>query len=184
VDPTDLLKLLVEPRRLAVAGALAAAEGPITSADLARRASVGRREVLDVVAALVAGGLAHRTDDGRYALHPPAWRSVAARVATVTPPPAPTIGHGMTADERVVLGRFFEGTTLREIPATRSSRLVVLERLALEFDPGVRYPERDVNEMLGRFHPDWSSLRRHLVDEGLLDREANVYWRAGGRVLV
>lgn len=60
----------------------------------------------------------------------------------------------------------------------------MLERLTLELDPGTRYPEREVDEILGRFHPDWSSLRRHLVDERLLDRRDNVYWRSGGRVLV
>ena len=43
-----------------------------------------------------------------------------------------------------------------------------------------------VNEMLFAFHPDWSTLRRYLVDEGFLDRDhvddQNWYWRAGGRV--
>jgi hypothetical protein len=58
--------------------------------------------------------------------------------------------------------------------------------LALEFDPGRRYDESEVNEILGAFHPDWSTLRRGMVDEGLLDREAavgaNLYWRSGGRM--
>jgi hypothetical protein len=36
--------------------------------------------------------------------------------------------------------------------------------------------------VLRRFHPDVAALRRYLVDEGFLDREAGVYWRAGGRV--
>lgn len=182
MDPTDLLKLLVEPRRLAVVGVLAAATDPIGSDVVAERTGVDRREVLDVIATLVDGGLATRSDGPCYALDRDGWQAVAERIATVTPPPDPIIGYGMTADEQVVLARFFEGTTLREIPTTRSSRLVVLERLALEFEPGTHYPEADVNRMLGRFHPDWSSLRRHLVDEGLLDRESNVYWRSGGRV--
>jgi len=60
--------------------------------------------------------------------------------------------------------------------------LVVLERLALELEPGVHHLEAEVNEILGRFHEDVASLRRALVDEGFLDRSAGEYWRAGGRL--
>ena len=70
--------------------------------------------------------------------------------------------------------------------ATLQARLVVLQRLALEFDVGRRYTEAEVNSILGAFHPDWSALRRGLVDEDFLDREprggGNMYWRSGGRV--
>ena len=62
----------------------------------------------------------------------------------------------------------------------------MLQRIALEFDIGRRYSEPEVNEILGAFNPDWSTLRRGLIDEGLLDRETagggNLYWRSGGRV--
>ena len=58
---------------------------------------------------------------------------------------------------------------------------MVLERLALEFEAGRRYSETEVNEILGTFHEDYASLRRYLVDEGLLDRAEGQYWRAGGR---
>ncbi len=71
---------------------------------------------------------------------------------------------------------------LTSAPTSRAKRLIVLERLALEFDVGQKYPEREVNSILGAFNPDWSTLRRHLVDEGMLDRDHNVYWRSGGRV--
>lgn len=67
-----------------------------------------------------------------------------------------------------------------QIPTARSKRLMLLERLAQEFEPGRRYPERDVNKMLGVFHADYATLRRYLVDEGMLDREAGLYWRIGG----
>ncbi|MBA2317302.1 MAG: DUF2087 domain-containing protein [Euzebyales bacterium] len=89
----------------------------------------------------------------------------------------------MTADEAVLLGRFFQGTRLVEIPSSRTKRLVVLERLALEFDLGRRYGEPEVNELLRRFHDDHATLRRTLVDEGFLDRSGGEYWRAGGRVV-
>ncbi len=58
---------------------------------------------------------------------------------------------------------------------------MVLERLAQEFQPGIRYPERQVNFMLQLFHPDYAALRRYLVDEGFLTRAEGMYWRTGGR---
>jgi hypothetical protein len=85
-------------------------------------------------------------------------------------------------DEEAVLRAFFREGRLTEIPMKSSKRRMVLERIALEFEPGVRYDEREVNVIVGAFLNDHAALRRYLVDEGFLDREAGVYWRAGGRV--
>jgi hypothetical protein len=98
----------------------------------------------------------------------------------------PVIGYGMTDDERAVLERYFSGRTLLQVPIQRPKRQIVLQRLALEFDVGRRYREGEVNAILHPFSTDWSTLRRGLVDEGLLDREhrdgQTWYWRSGGRV--
>ena len=85
-------------------------------------------------------------------------------------------------EEEAVLRRYFVGGKLKEIPAKRAKRLAVLSRLALEFEVGVRYPEREVDAVLKRFHPDHASLRRFLVDEGFLSRQGGRYWRTGGPV--
>jgi hypothetical protein len=87
-----------------------------------------------------------------------------------------------TAEEARVLTTFFSGSRLTGIPEKRSRRRVVLERLVQEFQPGVRYQEREVNFTLQLFHPDFAALRRYLVDEGLMARERGEYWRTGGRV--
>ena len=71
---------------------------------------------------------------------------------------------------------------LEQMPAKRSRRLVVLDHVARVFEPGRRYPEREVNDVLRAFCADYAALRRYLVDEGFLDREDGVYWRAGGTV--
>ena len=71
---------------------------------------------------------------------------------------------------------------LTSIPAQYTKRRVVLEHLVRVFEPGVRYPEREVNALLAVWHPDVAALRRYLVDEGLLSRAAGVYWRTGGYV--
>jgi hypothetical protein len=72
------------------------------------------------------------------------------------------------------------------LPAQRGRRVVVLEHLAQSFEPGVDYPEKEVNAVLAEFAEggavDHVTLRRYLVDEQLLRREQGVYRRSGGRV--
>jgi hypothetical protein len=41
----------------------------------------------------------------------------------------------------------------------------------------VRYSEKQVNELLARYHHDTAALRRGLVDYRLMTRETGVYWR-------
>ena len=81
------------------------------------------------------------------------------------------------AYERKVLKDFFEGTRLKEIPASRKKRSVILKWLANQFDPGVHYSEVQVNEILQRYHPDSATLRREMIGEHLLQREKGFYWR-------
>ena len=69
---------------------------------------------------------------------------------------------------------------LVQMPAARGKRRVVLEHIVAAFEPGVRYPEREVDAILRAWHDDHAALRRYLVDEGLLARERGVYWRIGG----
>jgi hypothetical protein len=82
-----------------------------------------------------------------------------------------------------VLRTFFDAEgRLTTIPAKHSKRLVVLDALAQRFEPGERYSETQVNNLLRDAHDDVAALRRYLVDEGFLSREAGVYWRTGGTV--
>lgn len=184
MDTNALSTLLFDRTRLAVAGALAA--GSRTTAQLVGATGLDGRAVLVAVGDLRSAGLVRAEPDGVYALDDDALEAAARASAAAEVPMDPVIEFGMTDDERLVLARFFSGRVLDEIPTQRAKRLVVLQRLALEFDPGRRYTEFEVNDVLGAFHPDWSALRRGLVDEGLLDREPaagdNRYWRSGGRV--
>jgi hypothetical protein len=180
----DLLRMLLDADRLAVAGALAARE--MTVDEVVAASGRDRRTVLAAIGDLRGVGLVTSTDD-RYSIDAEALRIAAKDAADVDVPMDASIGFGMTEDERQVLARMFAGRTLIEIPTGRAKRQVLLQRLALEFDVGRHYTEREVNDILFVFHPDWSALRRYLVDEGFLDRAhvdgENRYWRSGGRVL-
>ncbi len=88
------------------------------------------------------------------------------------------------ADRSLVSPFLDEDGRLRVVPRRRAARLAVLDVLATEFQPGLRYSEDDVNRALSRFHPDHCALRRLLVEEEFLDRKDGVYWRIGGTFLV
>ncbi len=177
VTADDALRALADPERLAVAGALAL--GPRTAKQLSDTCGLPMPRVRRHLNRLTSAGLASVDADRRtFHLAADALRA-AARDAGPSRDPGLALGAVDEAEE-MVLRQWFAGGRLKEIPAKRAKRLVVLTRLALEFDVGVRYPEREVNETLRRFHPDVASLRRYLVDEGLLSRERGQYWRSGG----
>jgi hypothetical protein len=63
------------------------------------------------------------------------------------------------------------------IPAKRSKKLIILRWLTERFEPGVDYPESQVNAMLKVAHEDFATLRRELFDSYLLDRSGGIYRR-------
>jgi hypothetical protein len=77
---------------------------------------------------------------------------------------------------------FVRDGRIEAMPARRSRRLLLLNEVAQAFEPGVRYPESDVNRMLRELFSDYAALRRYLVDEQLMERANGQYWRIGGPV--
>ncbi len=80
----------------------------------------------------------------------------------------------------VILGHFLKDGRLKVIPAKAAKRRIVLDHLVQMFEPGHRYSEAEVNNLLAPVHPDVAALRRYLIDEGLMERADGFYWRAGG----
>lgn len=179
--PEEILRALADPERLAVAGALA--REPMSANALSDRLGLPIQKVRRHLNRLTGAGIAVTQADRRtYRLQPGALR---AAVRDIGPSRDPGLALGaIDQEEETVLRSYFRGGRLREVPAKRTKRLIVLTRLALEFEPGVRYSEREVNETLKRFHDDYASLRRYLVDDELLTRDKGTYWRSGGPVNV
>ena len=82
-------------------------------------------------------------------------------------------------DRKVVDDYSLPDGHLKTIPAQRKKLEAVLGYVVKTFEPGVRYSEKQVNEILSRFHEDTATLRRELVGCGLMEREENggEYWR-------
>jgi len=82
----------------------------------------------------------------------------------------------------VSLRGYLRDGVIATMPARQSRRYLLLTAVVQAFEPGVRYRERAVNEVLGAMYADYAALRRYLVDEDLLDRADGEYWRIGGPV--
>jgi hypothetical protein len=177
LDAVRLVGLLAEPARRAVVAALILQDDDLDG--IRRRTALGTREVVDALDRLVGADLVEQAADGTYVVLAEAF-AVAARAAA--PAKVPTAHPDAPIDRRRVLDRCFRDGVLVQIPTKHRDRLVVLDELAQRFEPGRRYPEARVNGILGVVHPDTAALRRYLVDDGFLAREAGEYWRAGGTV--
>jgi hypothetical protein len=70
------------------------------------------------------------------------------------------------------------GGRLRQYPARADARRVVLSWLASKFALERRYTEAEVNDMLRDHEVDHATLRRYLIDAGMLQRGGGAYWRS------
>ncbi|MDQ2838194.1 MAG: DUF2087 domain-containing protein [Actinomycetota bacterium] len=81
---------------------------------------------------------------------------------------------------RKVLRTFLVDGRLPIMPRSGTKRTMLLGYLATAFEPGLRYTEPEVNQIVAVWHPDVAALRRYLIDAGLLARQDGLYWRSGG----
>jgi hypothetical protein len=171
----DFLSLAVDPVRLAILGS--AARRPVDVEAIADELGLDPRRVLKELGSLVAAGLV----DSHGRLDVELLREVARSVPTDAPVDPSLVDGPWSDEEAAILSRFFSGRRLTAIPAGHAKRRLVLERLAQEFEPGLRYQEREVDFTLQLFFADYAALRRYLVDEGFMTRADGFYWRTGGR---
>ena len=165
-DPATLIGLLADENRLRVFAAVAL--GASTVDEIAQRSGLDETDVQAALPRLVGSGLV--SQDG--GLHIPAE---ALQEAARRRPERVRGATDATPDEQRILRNFVVDGRLVRLPARSAQKRVVLGYVARRFDDDRSYEEREVNEVLRGFHDDPASLRRYLVDEGLLERESGIY---------
>jgi hypothetical protein len=166
-DLLTLCKLLLDEERLQILGVLA--QGPCSQVTLAQRLPTVGKLGLHLHRLSDAGLLTRRGD--LYALDLDAIhlmkRTLFARAeGSVEQTPA---------DKE--LAKFIKGGQLVQLPVQPAKLLLVLTWLVENFQPGVAYTEREVNELLRGHAVDHVTLRRLLIDHLLLTRQAGIYRR-------
>ena len=174
-------KAMANESRLRIVGLLAERERSVQ--ELAALLALKEPTVSHHLAALKALGLVNARAEGVVRWHALSLETLTALNrglldqkgdVTVTRDPTP----GADAWEaKVIAGYLDDAGRLTAIPAGRAKRLILLKWLAGQFEPGRRYREAEVNDLIQRRHWDCATLRRELIGAGLMAREAGVYWR-------
>jgi hypothetical protein len=176
LDVTALVGLLADAHRRRVVAAIELGalhvEGIVTATGLTSS------QVAKALGKLVEAGLVVSADDG-LGLDGDSFQRAARQANTR---PTSTEFAEAPDDTRKVLRAFVVDGRLQSMPVAAGKKLVILDWLAQDFEPGRTYSEKMVNLILGKRHSDTAMLRRYLVDHGFLDRAEGQYWRIGGTV--
>lgn len=78
--------------------------------------------------------------------------------------------------KKEVLSHFFKYGRLVQLPTQRKKREIVLLEIAKEFKSGEKYAEKEVNEVIHKFHEDHCTIRREMIACGIMAREKEIYW--------
>jgi predicted transcriptional regulator len=148
-------------------------------------------EILGLNSSTVSHHLSKLTKVGLVSAHPESYYNVYSLQLNVLSDMAerllsdemlPTVAEDVDVDayDRKVLKAFLDANgRLTTFPAQQKKEEAVLRYIVKIFEPGQRYSEKEVNEMLSQFNEDTARLRRDLVDLGFMNREGGggAYWR-------
>lgn len=134
------------------------------------------------LASLAKAGLVSARTEGHYyiySLQTETLKTMSRHLLQDENLPKLSEGLGEDAFDRKVMSNFVdEEGRITAFPAQEKKHVVLLKYVLKAFEPGVRYPEKQVNEILLRFNEDTALLRRGLVEYKFMSREGGggEYW--------
>ncbi len=179
----DFFKALSDPNRLKIVGLLA--RHPHNVEQLAEDLGLSVSTVSHHLSYLAHAGLVEARPQGHYYIYS-LRLDVVQEMARhlLAEENLPRLSEDVEGDafERKVLASFLDREgRIKSFPSQEKKFLVLLRHVLKAFEPGVRYSEKQVNEILERFNEDTATLRRSLVEYKMMVRQGGggEYWRAG-----
>jgi len=171
----SFVSALADAERLKIIGVLAVQRSSLSQ--VAATLNLKPADVSHHLQQLIEAGLVSSKGD-QYYLDVEALNTLSRNVlADLRPRLTPNDFEGEAFERKVLSDYMTPQGSLKQLPTQYKKLLVVLRYMLQAFEPGERYPEKQVNLILRRYYPDTASIRRYMVDEGLMAREKGVYWR-------
>ena len=179
----NFFKALADANRLKIIGLLA--QQPYTGEQLAEMLGLSASTVSHHLSMLSHVELVSARSEqyyNVYSLNAGALQSMAQRLLSRDDLPRLAEDVDRTAYDRKVLKTFVRADgTLKSFPAQAKKFQVLLRYVLAAFEPGKRYSEKQVNNLLSRYSDDTAALRRGLIEYQLMAREvtrgSSTYWR-------
>lgn len=173
----NFFRVMSNEYRIQIASALLTKQHSV--AELVQMMNLKPNVVIEHLALLREAGLvtaATKNQQTVYAFDVKALRGMSQSVLQREKLPTP-VDNIADEETRKALRNLFNGDRLTMIPENKKKFAMLIQWLATCFETGVRYPERQVNEIIERYHEDYATLRRAMVDTGVMARERGIYWR-------
>jgi len=170
------VKAMASAERLRVIGTLV--RGRATQAEIAEQLHIPVRDVFQHLSHLAHVGVV-REEDGVYDLDEKAIEAL-ARGQFEGKRPIYEAKEEKQEDVRKVLKAYLNADgTLKQLPQEGKKMTIILNFILDAFPFDTSFTEKEVNTILRRFHVDTATLRRNLIDYGLMARESDGtrYWR-------
>ena len=172
----DFLKAMSDADRLRIIGLLT--QRRASRADIVTKLNLPLRDVVDHLTFLEFVGVLSQKDE-LYELNDAKLADLGrANFANERPSyvPAPELD---VQSKKVLKAYLNADGSIRQIPNQPAKLQVILNYLIQAFAPDTNYTEKEVNQILRRFHEDTAGLRRDLFEAKMLDRisDGSRYWR-------
>jgi predicted transcriptional regulator len=174
-------KALADANRLKIVGLLA--EKPYSVEELAALLKLKPPTISHHLAKLVEAGLIKSHTESYYNVYQLDQAALDAKTRTMfSQQELSNVASEVDADaydNKVVKDYARRDGSLKTLPSQRKKLEAILRYVVRAFDMEKRYSEKQVNEILARYHDDTATLRRELVGFGLMQREGGggEYWR-------
>ncbi len=176
-------KALADAQRLKIVGLLA--QEAHTVEQLSALLGISASTVSHHLSKLARAGLVEARTDGHYyfySLKTEALREMSQRLLKTENLPRLSADVEAAAYDRKVLQNFIDSEgRIKSLPAQEKKFQVLLRHVARSFEPQRRYSEKEINQILARYHEDIASLRRGLIEYRIMAREGDgrEYWLTG-----
>jgi ArsR family transcriptional regulator, arsenate/arsenite/antimonite-responsive transcriptional repressor len=173
----NLFKALGHPTRLLMVNLIK--QKPRHTEELASILKLSAGTVSHHLSLLTEAGLLDSSKEQYYQNYSLKGGMLEKTLGEVVSMPQPGLDKNVSGDayETKVLKTFFKRGRLIKIPAQRKKLLVILEELVKAFELSRSYTEREVSIILSEYHDDFATLRRGLVEVGLMTRKDSFYQR-------
>jgi hypothetical protein len=175
-----IMKALADRSRIAIANSLL--EQPQYVEEIARRHALAPSTVSFHLRKLEQAGLVTSRKEQYYAVftaNDEMFATTLREIVSVPPDGKELQDERMEEYRRKVLESFFRNGRLEKLPAQHKKRLIILDRFVERFELGRCYTEQEVTGLITPLYDDYCTIRRLLVDEGLINRDGAGYWREG-----